>query len=135
MDPDEIYAVEADIFAPCAMGAVLNDTSVADLRSETVGGAANNQLAREEHGEQLRARGILYALDFVINAGGMIRVASERECYDEEVVKRGVEGIAHTLHAIFERAEADGVFTQKAALRLAHARLVRAGSEKQSLVA
>jgi len=135
VDPDEIYAVEADIFAPCAMGAVLNDTSVGHLRCEIVGGAANNQLAREEHGEQLRVRGILYAPDFVINAGGMIRVASERDGYDEDLVKRGVEGIGRTLHAIFERAEADGVSTQKAALRLAQARLVRAGSEKQALVA
>lgn len=124
--PEAIYAAEVDMFAPCAMGAVLDDTSIARLRCGIVGGAANNQLAREDHGEQLRARGILYAPDFVINAGGMIRVASERTGYDQDFVDRGVEGIGRTLQAIFESAEAAGVPTQTAALRHARARLARA---------
>lgn len=133
--PDAIYGAEVDIFAPCAMGAVLDDASVARLRCGIIGGAANNQLAREEHGEQLRARGILYAPDFVINAGGMIRVASERESYDQDLVDRGVEGIGRTLLAVFESAEADGVPTQTAALRLAQARLGRARAAQHALAA
>lgn len=133
--PDAIYAAEVDIFSPCAMGAVLDDTTIARLHCGVVGGAANNQLAREEHGEQLRARGILYAPDFVINAGGMIRVASERAGYDQDFVDRGVAGIGDTLRAIFESAEADGVPTQTAALRLAQARLVSARAGRQALAA
>lgn len=124
--PEAIYATEAEIFAPCAMGAVLNGETVAQLRCGIVGGAANNRLAREEHGEFLRSRGILYAPDFVINAGGMIRVASERDGYDPDLVARGVEGIGHTLLAIFQGAEADGVPTQRAALQRAQARLGQA---------
>lgn len=126
VSPEAIYAVDAEIFAPCAMGAVLNDDTVAQLRCGIVGGAANNQLAREEHGELLLSRGILYAPDFVINAGGMIRVASERDGYDQRRVDRAVEGIGNTLLAIFQDAEAQGVPTHTAARRLAQARLGRA---------
>lgn len=133
--PEAIYAADADIFAPCAMGAVLNDETVMQLRCGIVGGAANNQLAREEHGEVLRSRGILYAPDFVINAGGMIRVASERDGYDQELVDRGVEGIGHTLLAIVQSAEADGVPTHRAALRLAQTRLAQARAARAALAA
>jgi leucine dehydrogenase len=133
--PDAIDVAEVDIFAPCAMGAVLDGASIAQLRCGIVGGAANNQLAHEEHGEQLRARGILYAPDFVINAGGMIRVASERDGYDQAFVDRGVEGIGSTLRAIFESAETDGVPTQAAARRLAQTRLARARAAQHALAA
>ncbi|QCK85377.1 Glu/Leu/Phe/Val dehydrogenase [Phreatobacter aquaticus] len=124
--PESIYAAEVDIFAPCAMGAVLNDDTVTRLRCAIVAGAANNQLAHEEHGEVLRSRSILYAPDFVINAGGMIRVASERDGYDQDLVDRGVAGIGHTLLAILQSAEAEDVPTQAAALRLAQTRLAQA---------
>lgn len=133
--PEAIYAVDAEIFAPCAMGAVLNDETVTQLRCGIVGGAANNQLAREEHGEFLRSRGVLYAPDFVINAGGMIRVASERDGYDPDLVDRGVEGIGRTLLAILQSAEADGVPTHAAALRLAQARLAQARAAQAALAA
>ncbi len=135
VSPDAIYATEAEIFAPCAMGAVLNDETVAQLRCAIVGGAANNQLAREEHGEQLRTRGILYAPDFVINAGGMIRVASERDGFDEGLVDRGVAGIGDTLLAIFQGAEADSIPTETAALQLAQARLSQARAVQAALAA
>lgn len=133
--PEAIYAVDAEIFAPCAMGAVLNDETVTRLRCGIIGGAANNQLAREDHGEALRSRGILYAPDFVINAGGMIRVASERDGYDPDLVDRGVEGIGHTLLAILRSAEADGVPTHATALRLARARLTEARATQAALAA
>ncbi|MDX3804972.1 Glu/Leu/Phe/Val dehydrogenase dimerization domain-containing protein [Bosea thiooxidans] len=133
--PEAIYAADADIFAPCAMGAVLDEETVKHLRCRIVGGAANNQLAREEHGELLRARRILYAPDFVINAGGMIRVASERDGYDQALVDRGVAGIGDTLLAIFQRAEADGLPTHAAALQLARTRLTKARAAQVSLAA
>jgi leucine dehydrogenase len=133
--PDAIYAIDADIFAPCAMGAVLGDETIAQLRCGIVGGAANNQLAGEHHGEVLRSRCILYLPDFVINAGGMIRVASERDGYDPELVDRSVEGIGHTLLAILRSAEADGVPTHAAALRLAETRLTQARIGRAGLAA
>ncbi|TCR66438.1 Glu/Leu/Phe/Val dehydrogenase [Bosea sp. BK604] len=133
--PEAIYAADADIFAPCAMGAVLNDVTVKQLRCGIVGGAANNQLAREDHGELLRSRGILYAPDFVINAGGMIRVASERDGYDQDLVGRGVEGIGRTLLTIFQSAEEAGVATHVAALQLAQARLGQARAAQAALAA
>lgn len=135
VSPEAIYAVDAEIFAPCAMGAVLNDGTVMQLRCGIVGGAANNQLAREEHGEALRARGILYAPDFVINAGGIIRMASERDGYNQTLVDRGVEGIGRTLLAIFQSAEVDGVTTHMAALRLVQARLAQARAAHAALAA
>jgi len=124
-DPDSIYGAEADIFAPCAMGAVVNDDTLPRMKFSVIGGAANNQLARDTHGEMLRTRGILYAPDFVINAGGMMRVASERSGFDQTLVDAQVEGIRDTLLNIFARAEADSTSTQVAAMRLAEERLRR----------
>ena len=121
--PQAIYAVESDIFAPCAMGAVLNDETLPQLRCAIIGGAANNQLARDAHGERLRDRGILYAPDFVINAGGMIRVALERNGFEQSRLDDGLNGLGATLSAIFERADRDGMPTQAAAIELAQERL------------
>lgn len=125
---DAIYEAPADILAPCAMGAVVNDETVERLTVAVVAGAANNQLARDDHGERLRARGILYAPDFVINAGGMMRVASEREGFDPVLVDRQVAGIHDSLLRIFERADAEGIATQAAAMRIAAERLQRGRS-------
>jgi len=82
--PDEIYAVDCDIFAPCALGAIINDKTIPMLKAQIVAGAANNQLAEDRHGDVLEERGILYAPDFVINAGGVINVADELEGYNRE---------------------------------------------------
>jgi leucine dehydrogenase len=133
--PDEIYGVEADIFAPCAMGAVINDETVEALKVEIVGGAANNQLARHEHGVRLSERGILYAPDFVINAGGMMRVASEIEGFDEPLVDRRVQGIGDTLAAIFKRSDADGIPTEAAAMEIAEDRLKDARARNAATLA
>ena len=121
--PQAIYAVEADIFAPCAMGAILNDETLPQLRCAIIGGAANNQLARDAHGERLRERGILYAPDFVINAGGMIRVALERDGFEQAQLDDRLKGLSATLSAVFERADRDGMPTQAAAIELAQERL------------
>ena len=78
MAVDRIHVVEADVFAPCALGAVINDMTLPVLGARIVAGSANNQLAEPRHGALLKARGILYAPDYVINAGGLIDVAHER---------------------------------------------------------
>jgi len=120
---DAILSAEADVFAPCAMGAILDDSSVRRLGAPIVAGAANNQLAHDEVGKVLLERKVLYAPDFVINAGGMIRVASERDGFDEARVTRDVAAIRPSLLRIFARADAEGIPTHQAALRLAAARL------------
>lgn len=96
VDPGDIYGVDADMFAPCALGAIINDDTLPVMRFAVIAGAANNQLARDAHGEELRARGILYAPDFVINAAGMMRVASERDGFDAAKVEGQVKSIGET---------------------------------------
>ncbi len=110
--PDEIYGLDVDVFAPCAMGAVLNDATIGKLRAPVVAGAANNQLAEARHGESLMKRAILYAPDYVINAGGIIDVWYEhRGQFDRAAMMHHVEGIGATLDEIFTRASADGLPT------------------------
>lgn len=123
VDPDAIYAAQADVFAPCAMGAVVNDQTLPRMKFRVIAGGANNQLARDEHGRQLRDREILYAPDFVINAGGLIRVASERDGFDPVGVDLQVEAIGATLGQIFELSDRTGTSTQAAAMQLAQERL------------
>jgi leucine dehydrogenase len=124
-EPANIYEAEADIFAPCALGAVINRHTLPRMKFSVIGGAANNQLEHDDHAEILRTRGILYAPDFVINAGGMMRVASELRGFDQDVVDLQVEGIGDTLLNIFTRADADEISTQLAAMRIAEERLAR----------
>ena len=119
---DAILAAEADIFAPCALGAVVDDTSVPQLRAGIVAGSANNQLAEARHGEALAKRGILYAPDYVINAGGVIQVGSERTGHSAERVRAKVEGLYDTVLKIFERADRQGIPTSAAADRIAEER-------------
>ena len=121
--PDEIFALEVDVFAPCALGAILNDATLPQLRCRVVAGGANNQLAEDRHGDELMRRGILYAPDFVINAGGLINVYSELYGYDATAARNKARSIYDTLLAIFERAESDGIPTYRAAERLAEARI------------
>jgi leucine dehydrogenase len=120
---DEIFGLEVDVFAPCALGAILNDETIPKLRCRIVAGGANNQLAEHRHGDELVRRGILYAPDFVINAGGLINVYSELQGYDPVAARNKARGIFDTLLAIFERAETDGIPTYQAAERLAEARI------------
>ncbi|HEV7369604.1 Glu/Leu/Phe/Val dehydrogenase [Arenibaculum sp.] len=124
VDPDAIYGVDADVFAPCALGAVINDDTLPRLSVSIVAGAANNQLAEDRHGVELARRGILYAPDYVINAGGVISISHEREPggYDRERAFRHVARIHDTLKLIIERAEREGVPTNLAADRIAQER-------------
>ncbi len=106
--PDEIFEAEADVFAPCALGAVINDRTASRLTAGIVAGAANNQLAEPRHGLVLNERGILYAPDYVINAGGLIDITNEGPDYTAEKALSQVAGIYDTLTAVFERARRSG---------------------------
>ncbi len=123
--PEAIYGVDADIFAPCALGAVINERTVPELRVDIVAGAANNQLEKEEDDRLVAERGILYAPDYVINAGGLINVYSELAGWSLERSKRKAAEIYNTLLQIFELADSEGVTTAEAANRIAERRLER----------
>jgi leucine dehydrogenase len=124
-EPADALRADVDIVAPCALGGVLDHDSVPDLRCRAVAGAANNQLASDEIAEQLRARGILWAPDFVANAGGIINIAVELEPggYDATRAAARVREIGDTLRTVFDRADADGITPLAAAQQLARARL------------
>jgi leucine dehydrogenase len=123
----EIYSVGADIFAPCALGGVLNDETIPRLRVEVVAGAANNQLLEARHGDALASRGILYAPDYVANAGGVINGCVELLGWQPEDARRKVEAIYDTLLNIFRLARAESVSPHVAADRLAEERLNKEG--------
>ncbi|MCL1079907.1 amino acid dehydrogenase [Parashewanella spongiae] len=102
--PDAIYSQEVDVYAPCALGATINDITLPQIKATIVAGCANNQLAEQRHGESLKEMGILLAPDYVINAGGIINVSFE-ENYDEAKATAKVEKIYDTLLEIFKQAE------------------------------
>jgi leucine dehydrogenase len=120
--PEAIATAAVDIYAPCALGATINDESLPKLQARIVAGSANNQLAEARHGEALRQRGILYAPDYVINAGGIIVISHEGPAYDESKAFAHVAKIHDTLLEIFRRADAQKVATSTAADRLAEER-------------
>lgn len=120
---DEIYDVAADVFAPCALGGVVNDETVPRLRAEIVAGAANNQLLEDRHGDALEARGILYTPDYVANAGGILSGGVALLGWDSETVARKVEAIYHTTLGVLEAATSERIPTYRAADRLAESRL------------
>jgi leucine dehydrogenase len=126
VDPDEIYDVDCDVFAPCALGAIINDATLRRLRCQIVAGGANNQLAEDRHGDALDAKGILYAPDYVINAGGLINVYGEIVGYGLETAKEKARGIYGTLLSIYDIAAEEGIPTYRAADRLARERIRRA---------
>lgn len=117
-----IYGVEADVFAPCALGAVINDESLKVLKTPIVAGSSNNQLAEPRHGIELHKRGILYAPDYVINAGGVINISYEGPDYDREKAFAHVAKIHDTLREIFNRSTAMAIPTFEAADRIAEER-------------
>jgi len=122
----DILEVPCDVVAPCALGAVLNDESIPRLRCHIVAGAANNQLADERrHGLELHERGILYAPDFVINAGGLISVYSELVGYNRDTAMRLARGIHANMARVFEISRAQSIPTALAADRLAEDRIGR----------
>ena len=134
VDTDDIYDVDADIFAPCALGAVVNDDTLERLSVEVVAGAANNILALSHHGQELHARNILYAPDYVINAGGLINVYGEMNDWGTERSKRKAADIYRTLLRIFEHAEAEDLPTNEAADAVAEQRVLAARHLQRSWV-
>jgi leucine dehydrogenase len=120
---DDIYGVQADIFAPCALGGIINDTTIPQLKVEIVAGAANNQLLEDRHGDALEARGILYAPDYVANAGGVINVYSELTGWSRERALRKADEIYETVLSVFAFAKDTGIPTYKAADRVAEQRI------------
>ncbi|OMH33760.1 Glu/Leu/Phe/Val dehydrogenase dimerization domain-containing protein [Motiliproteus sp. MSK22-1] len=118
----EIVGLDVDVFAPCALGAVINDNSIGQLKAKVVAGAANNQLSEERHGELLKQKGVLYAPDFVINAGGIIDIGLERDGAKPADIQRQLEEIGDTLSEIFIRADRGGLSTSVIANQIAEER-------------
>jgi leucine dehydrogenase len=121
--PEQIYSMQADIFAPCALGGIINDETIPQLKVEIIVGGANNQLLEPRHGDELERLGILYAPDYAANAGGMISGCRELLGWEAPQSAAKVEEIYDTLLGIFRMAEAEGIPTYKAADRLAEKRL------------
>jgi leucine dehydrogenase len=119
----DIYGVQADIFTPCALGGVLNDETIPQLNVEIVAGAANNQLLEDRHGDALEERGILYAPDYVANAGGVINVYSELTGWSRERSLRKADEIYTTVLSVFRLAKDTNIPTYKAADRVAEQRI------------
>ncbi|MCM3762771.1 branched-chain amino acid dehydrogenase [Alkalihalobacillus oceani] len=125
VDIDEIYGVDCDIFAPCALGAVINDQTIPQLKAKVIAGAANNQLKEDRHGNVVQEMGILYVPDYVINAGGVINVADELNGYNRDRALKKVEGIYQNVAKVFEISNRDAIPTYQAADRMAEERIAR----------
>ena len=125
--PAMVHAVACDIYSPCALGSALNDVTIPELRTAAVVGAANNQLADASGATRLADAGVLYAPDYVVNAGGVINLAEELVGYDRRRAWQRIEGIFDTTTAVFKRAASDGITTAAAADCMAEERLARSG--------
>ncbi|ALC90384.1 leucine dehydrogenase [Bacillus sp. FJAT-18017] len=120
---DEIYSVPADVFVPCALGGIINDETIPMLKCLAVAGSANNQLAEIRHGKLLQAKGILYAPDYIVNAGGLIQVADELYTPNPERVIQKTKAIYDCLLDVYKRSEQDGLTTVEAANHFCEARI------------
>lgn len=125
VDAATAHAVPCDIFSPCGLGAALNVTTIGQLACAAVVGSANNQLATEEDAQRIQASGVLYAPDYVVNAGGVINIAEERHGYDRARADERIRGIYDTVVRVFDIAAAEGLTTADAADHLAEQRLAR----------
>ncbi len=119
----DLYEEEMDIYAPCALGATINDDTILKLKAKIIAGAANNQLAEDRHGKMLQDLGIVYAPDFLINAGGIINVYAELENYGRQEIIRKTENIYNTTLEILKRAKDKGITTNMAAVTMAKERI------------
>ncbi len=132
VEPDKIFGIECDIFAPAALGAIINDDTIPQLKCSIVAGPANNQLANEErHGQALKDRGILFAPDYVINAGGLINVANELEGYSQSRALKQAEGIYDVLKKILLLAQEKDITTVEASNHVAEERIRAVGATKR----
>jgi glutamate dehydrogenase/leucine dehydrogenase len=128
VDPATIHTVECDVFSPCALGAVLNEQTIPELRCAAVCGCANNQLATPDDGERLASRDVVYAPDYVVNAGGVINIAQELRGaeYDHDAAWDRIAGIRETLAKVFTLADEERITPAEAADRVAEQRLAAA---------
>ena len=132
--PDEIYSQDADIFAPCALGAIINDDTIPQFKFKVIAGSANNQLKENIHGDRIHEMGIVYAPDYVINSGGVINVADELDGYNRERALRRVAGIYEILGEIFSISKRDNIPTYVAADRLAEERIARVAKSRSMFI-
>jgi leucine dehydrogenase len=123
VDPNEIYGVECDIYAPCALGATINDDTIPQLKAKVIAGSANNQLKDTRHGDIIHEMGIVYAPDYVINAGGVINVADELYGYNHERAMKKVDQIYASIEKVIAISKRDGIPTYVAADRMAEERI------------
>ncbi|KAB2881444.1 Glu/Leu/Phe/Val dehydrogenase [bacterium] len=135
VDADKIYSVDADIFAPCALGAIVNDQTIPQFKFKIIAGAANNQLADEaKHGQMLIEKKIVYAPDYVINSGGLINVYNELEGYNQEKALSQAKGIYEIVKIILDLAEKENIPTYVASNKIAEDRMNSIGRIKQTYV-
>lgn len=132
--PDNIYDQEVDIFSPCALGAIINDVTIPKLKAKIIAGSANNQLAESRHGKVLHEMGIVYAPDYVINAGGVINVADELYGYNRERAMKRVETIYTSLEKIFAISREQNIPTYLAANHLAEERIARVAKSRSQFL-
>ncbi len=125
VNPEAIYDVPAAIFAPCALGGILSDRTIGRLSCQIIAGAANNQLEDDRHAELLRQRGIVYGVDYVLNAGGLINAAQEIEGYNYQKARQRVAGIYDTVKRMLAISKAEQVSTLSAARQMAASALQR----------
>lgn len=131
---DDIYGVDAKVYVPCALGASVNEKTIPQFKFEIVAGAANNQLATDACGDELHKRGILYAPDYAINAGGLMNVYIELQGYNRERANRMVTGIYDIIGNIFQFADREKIPNYRAADRMAEHRIAAIGRVKQPTV-
>ena len=132
--PEEIYGVQADIFAPCALGGIINDQTLGQLKVEIVAGGANNQLAEERHGDMLEQKEITYAPDYVINAGGLVNVNAELQGWTMERARNKAGEIYYTILTVFDIAKEERIPSYRAADRLAERRIAAIAKVRQNFV-
>jgi leucine dehydrogenase len=132
VEPDEIYGVECDVFSPCAIGAIINDKTIEQLKCKIIAGPANNQLAQPRHGDVLHEKGILYVPDYVINSGGVINIIDDisgRE-YSKENAMKNTAKIYDACKKVFEIAKRHGIPTYRAADKMVEERIASVGKIK-----
>jgi len=132
--PEEIIGVKADIFAPCARGGIINDTTLPQFKVEVIAGGANNQLGEERHGDVLDEKGITYAPDYVINAGGLVNVNAELQGWTMERARNKAGEIYYTILTVFDIAKEEGIPSYRAADRLAERRIAAIAKVRQNFV-
>ncbi|KGX90461.1 Leu/Phe/Val dehydrogenase [Pontibacillus marinus] len=131
---EEIYSVDCDIYAPCALGATINDETIPQLKAKVIVGSANNQLKENRHGDQIHEMGIVYAPDYVVNSGGVINVADELYGYNQERAMAKVEKIYDNVMAVFDISRRDNIPTYQAADRMAEERIEKMRKTKSTFL-